>query len=265
MAAIPSIAWKERLFTGHENPAGSVENIKALEFTGVFQGRELTRKDRRLSSGLASIDSLLGGGIVRGRVTEITGPKSAGKTSIAVSFIASATRHGEAVAWIDHACAFDPATIASSGVDLARILWIHSQAPRRTNDLSQKSSLWNTVRAAEMVLEAGGALRLSTALRIARLAERTGAAIIVLAVHRMCGTFAAQSLALNCDRACFSRRAAGAPTLFDGFAIRARVARNKLGGVGAHATCHALIEKFPSSAKGPGVVPLPVFREGARG
>ncbi len=234
--------------------------LQALEITGVFTGRELTRKDRRLSSGLPPIDRILGAGIVRGRISEIVGPTGAGKTSLAACFVASATRDGEAAAWIDSAGSFDPVTIAAAGADLTRVLWSSPQTrfpkgPTAWNDAPGATAPGATVRAAELVLEAGGfglvvidfgnstrAIPHSAALRVARIAERTGAAVIVLAKFRMCGTFAAQSLMLSRIQACFSRRAIGAPALFDGFATEALVARNKLGGVGARASWHALVD-----------------------
>ena len=248
-------------------PDRPAKALQALEIAGVFTGRELTRKDRRLSSGLTLIDRLLGAGIVRGRISEIVGPIGAGKTSLAAGFVASTTRRGETAAWIDAADSFDPATVAAAGADLARVLWsaprINSVSPvsRFARLKAEKSPAWhaapawNAVRAAELVLEAGGfglvvidfgnfarAIPPSAALRVARIAERTGAAVIVLATHRMCGTFTAQSLTLSRERTCFSRAAIGAPSLFDGFAIQARVARNKLGGVGARARWHAMVD-----------------------
>lgn len=267
MAGYPSTAWDDLAPSGLTNPVTCADRSKPLEFTGVFRGRELTRKERRLSSGLTPIDNLLGGGIVRGRISEIVAGTSAGKTSLAACFVAAATRRGETVAWIDAAGAFDPATTAAAGVDLARVLWVHpavlhADGSRASQEIALpvaafagRQSVKNLLRAAELVLEAGGfglvvidfgnyarAILQSAALRVARLAERIGAAVIVLAAHRMCGTFAAQSLTLNCDRAYFSRPAIGAPTLFDGLAIEARVARNKLGGIGARANWRVLVD-----------------------
>ena len=235
--------------------AGPVKALQALEITGVFTGRELTCKARRLSSGLTLIDHLLGAGIVRGRISEIVGPAGAGKTSLAACFVASATRGGEAAAWIDSAGSFDPVTVAAAGADLTRVLWSCPRSIHSSEQSRQPVATAASVRAAELVLEAGGfglvvidfgnstrAIPHSAALRVARIAERTSTAVIVLAAFRMCGTFAAQSLMLSRNQACFSRRAIGAPSLFDGFAIEALVARNKLGGVGARASWHALVD-----------------------
>ena len=94
------------------------------EIAGVFRGRELTRKEGRLRCGITPIDDLIGGGIVRGRISEIIGDASAGKTSLAAAFAAAATGRGEVVAWIDADGGLDPASTAAAGVDLARLLWV---------------------------------------------------------------------------------------------------------------------------------------------
>ena len=245
------------------------ETVELPEFAGVFRGRELTRKDRRLPSGLLPIDRLIEGGIVRGRISEIIGAVGAGKTSLAVSFASISTRRGEVAAWIDAADNFDPESIATAGVDLARIVWVSC----RNSKVSRRIRQWYpdengvargqdsphalpvaSLKAAEWLLASGGfglvvidfaewtrALPQSAALRLARAAERSGAAVIVLAAHRMCGTFAALSLTLRRNRACFSRPRSDAPVLFDGIVAEARVARNKLGGSGAGAIWRAMI------------------------
>jgi hypothetical protein len=258
-------------------PVSPFKNVELPEFAGVFRGRELTRKDRRLPSGLLPIDGLIGGGIVRGRINEIIGAAGAGKTSLAVSFASITTRCGEVAAWIDAADNFDPESIAAAGVDLARMIWVSCRNSRASRRIPQSNPDENgTVRgqdsphalsiavlkAAEWLLAVGGfglvvidfggwtrALPQSVALRLARAAERSGAAVIVLATHRLCGTFAALSLTLRRDRACFSRPRSGAPILFDGIVAEARVTRNNLGGSGAAATWQAIIN--PDGAASP--------------
>ena len=118
---------------------GILEAKGILEITGVFRGRELTRKERRLACEIAPIDNLIGGGIVRGRVSEIIGNPGAGKTSLAAAFAASITSRGEIAAWIDAGGGFDPASIAAAGVDLARMLWVAMPATRR----SAEEFMWN--------------------------------------------------------------------------------------------------------------------------
>ena len=284
MAALPKPLWNDTSSTrilavrGPSNPP--VQKPQILEFAGVFRGHELTRKDRRLSSGLTPLDELIDGGIPRGRISEITGRQGSGKTSLAASFASSATHRGEVAAWLDGSGSFDPESMAAAGVELGRMLWASmtmtttaTRMPRvAASPLARRQSA--IIKAAELVLEAGGfglvvldfgeaprALTHASALRIARAAERSGAAVIALAPWRMCGTFAALSLMLSRHRACFSQACSGAPVLFDGLTVEARVARNKLGGAGDAATWRALADPpgaiLPESALSPNSSDLP--------
>jgi len=246
---------------GPSNP--SIQKPQLLEFAGVFRGHELTRKDRRLSSGLAPLDDLIDGGIPRGRISEITGRAGCGKTSIAASFAKSATRRGEVAAWLDASGTFDPESMAAAGVELRRMLWASmttaTRMPRAAaSPLARRQSA--IIKAAELVLEAGGfglvvldfgeaprALTHASALRIARAAERSGTAVIALAPWRMCGTFAALSLAASRAETSFSRTAPGAPVMFDGLTVDAMVARNKMGGTGRRARVRALIDPIEAT------------------
>jgi hypothetical protein len=238
-----------------------------LEFKNVFHGRELTRKEHRIPSGLRPVDNLIEGGIIRGRISEIIAQPGAGKTSLAAAFAANVTRR-EAAAWIDASDDFDPASIAAAGVELARLLWISSRRPilahRETRGVQARMPAPHTaglpvvaasLKAAEWILAAGGfglvildfgagvsPLPQSAALRLARAAERSGASVLVLAPRRMCGTFAALSLTLRRERACFSHFWRGAPALFDGLLLEACVTRNKLGGSGQTAKWKSVIE-----------------------
>jgi hypothetical protein len=248
------------------NPSSLIQVVKhpqQLEFSGVFRGHELTRKDRRLSSGLAPLDTLIDGGIPRGRISEITGRAGSGKTSIAASFASFATRRGEVAAWLDASGSFDPESMAAAGVELRRMLWasmktassswIVSAAGSRTRHQSA------IVKAAELVLEAGGfglvvvdfgeavrSITYASSLRIARAAERSGAAVIAIAPWRMCGTFAALSIAASRAEASFSRLSPGSPVMFDGLAVDAMVARNKMGGTGRRVRMRALVDPIPN-------------------
>ncbi len=263
VAALP----KPSSWSDSSNLIQVVRRPQLLEFSGVFRGYELTRKDRRLSSGLAQLDALIDGGIPRGRISEITGRAGSGKTSIAASFAAFATRRGEVAAWLDASSAFDPESMAAAGVELRRMLWASmktttvSRITRVTlpharvavGPLARRQSA--IVKAAELVLEAGGfglvvvdfgeaprALAQALALRIARAAERSGAAVIAIAPWRMCGTFAALSLSASRAETSFSRLAPGSPVMFDGLAVDAMVARNKMGGTGRRVRVHALVD-----------------------
>ncbi|MCU1275830.1 MAG: recA protein [Bryobacterales bacterium] len=76
-----------------------------------------------ISTGSISIDSALGvGGLPRGRVTEVFGPESSGKTTIALQVIAEAQRTGGNAAFIDAEHALDPQYARKLGVDVDNLL-----------------------------------------------------------------------------------------------------------------------------------------------
>src|SRR5450432_1143771 len=76
-----------------------------------------------ISTGSISLDAALGvGGFPRGRVTEIYGPESSGKTTIALQVIAEAQKAGGMAAFIDVEHALDPAYAKKLGVDVDNLL-----------------------------------------------------------------------------------------------------------------------------------------------
>jgi recombination protein RecA len=76
-----------------------------------------------ISSGCLSIDAALGvGGFPRGRVVEIFGPESSGKTTLALQLIAQAQKTGGVVAFIDAEHALDPVYARKLGVDVDNLL-----------------------------------------------------------------------------------------------------------------------------------------------
>ncbi|MDX2180576.1 MAG: recombinase RecA [Bryobacteraceae bacterium] len=76
-----------------------------------------------ISSGSVSLDAALGaGGFPRGRVIEIFGPESSGKTTLALHVIAEAQREGGAAAFIDAEHALDPEYAGRLGVEIDDLL-----------------------------------------------------------------------------------------------------------------------------------------------
>jgi recombination protein RecA len=76
-----------------------------------------------ISSGSISLDAALGvGGFPRGRINEIFGPESSGKTTIALQAIAEAQKKGGIAAFIDVEHALDPAYAKKLGVDVDNLL-----------------------------------------------------------------------------------------------------------------------------------------------
>ncbi|HXW05820.1 MAG TPA: hypothetical protein VD833_11350 [Vicinamibacterales bacterium] len=142
------------------------------------------------STGVPTIDAALGGGFRRGHLSELVGPRSAGRTSLMCCALAAAAARGEVVALIDTCDRFDPVSAADAGLDLSRLLWV-----RESGNASR------ALRAMSLVLQAGSfgfvafdladvaspALRgfpFTTWMRLARVLEGTQTvAVLVAAEH----------------------------------------------------------------------------------
>jgi recombination protein RecA len=95
-----------------------------------------------IPTGALSLDIALGGrGIPRGRIIEVFGPESSGKTTIALHAVASAQRLGGVAAYIDAEHAIDPSWARRLGVDLESLL------------ISQPSSAEEALKIAEMLIK----------------------------------------------------------------------------------------------------------------
>jgi recombination protein RecA len=76
-----------------------------------------------ISTGALSLDLALGiGGLPRGRITEIYGPESSGKSTLAMHVVAEAQRNGGVCAYIDAEHAMDPIYARAIGVDVDELL-----------------------------------------------------------------------------------------------------------------------------------------------
>lgn len=75
-----------------------------------------------LSTSSISLDIALGGGIPKGRIIEIYGPESSGKTTLCLNLIAECQKEGGLAAFIDAEHAFDPSHAQKIGVDTNNLL-----------------------------------------------------------------------------------------------------------------------------------------------
>ncbi len=95
-----------------------------------------------ISTGALSLDIALGGkGLPRGRICEIFGPESSGKTTVALHAVANAQRQGGVAAFIDAEHALDPSWAKRIGVDLEGLL------------VSQPSNAEEALKIAEMLVK----------------------------------------------------------------------------------------------------------------
>ena len=75
-----------------------------------------------ISTGALTLDLALGGGYPKGRVVEVYGPESSGKTTLTLHAIAEVQRKGGVAAFVDAEHALDPVYAASLGVDIENLL-----------------------------------------------------------------------------------------------------------------------------------------------
>ncbi|MGQ9505259.1 MAG: recombinase RecA [Thermogutta sp.] len=128
-----------------KNPAlkNAVQQIEKQFGEGAIMplGAGKTEAIEGISTGSLSLDIALGGqGIPRGRIIEIFGPESSGKTTLALHVIAQSQKQGGIAAFIDAEHALDPAWAKKLGVDLENLL------------VSQPSSGEEAMHIAEMLI-----------------------------------------------------------------------------------------------------------------
>src|SRR6266852_1232721 len=185
-------------------PIGQRESVRLLRASldaaiaaKVMNATELIRavakqsRDDVTPTMLEPLDALLGGGLRRGKMTEITGRRSCGRFSIAMAALASSTSIGEAAAFIDLGDHFDPQIAESCGVDLRRLLWVR---PHTMKQAVMAVEMLTATGFQLVVLDAAGhpikGRRVHDAawVRLARSAERHGAAMLISAPYPLTGT-----------------------------------------------------------------------------
>jgi hypothetical protein len=199
----------------------------------VRLGSTATGRAPRLTTGLPALDAVLEGGLPRGRVTELAGARSAGRTGLACRIAASATSAGETIAWVDPDDALDPEAATAAGVTLARTLWVR---PRDVADAFGAVEILLGAGGFGLVVldlgsQPGGATRFTSWTRLARAAERTRSTLLVLTAGSQAGACAALRLELTGRRVRWSG-GPGRRVLLDGVTARLTVARSRGGGAG---------------------------------
>jgi hypothetical protein len=206
----------------------SLEGLLRELGASVARGGGAALPAGRFPTGLAAVDAALGGGFPRGRVSEVVGPGSCGRTSLALALLAGTTARGELAAVVDRADAFDAGSAAAAGVDLERVLWVR---PRGVPE---------ALRSVEHVLQAGGfplvLLDFSNEAgdpripgaawpRLRKAAAATDSALVLLGRRRLAGPFADLALELDAARPRFE----SGPDWLAGFETRVRLVRSRTG------------------------------------
>ena len=106
-----------------ESALGQIERAFGKGSIMKLGQRETAVETEAISTGSLGLDIGLGiGGLPRGRVVEIYGPESSGKTTLALHAVAEAQKTGGACAFVDAEHALDPAYARKLGVDLEELL-----------------------------------------------------------------------------------------------------------------------------------------------
>ena len=128
-------AFKNNITAGEEGIMAEIDKKKALD-TALSQieksfgkgaimklGSEQQMEIEAIPTGSLTIDLALGiGGVPRGRIIEIYGPESSGKTTVALHILAQTQKIGGEVAFIDAEHALDPVYAKALGVDIDSLL-----------------------------------------------------------------------------------------------------------------------------------------------
>lgn len=179
----------------------------------------------RCATGLPAVDRLLGGGFPRGRLSEIAGPASCGRTSLALALLARTSAAGESVAVVDAADAFDPPSAAAAGAELGRVLWV--RAPGLREALASAERILGARGFALVLLDLTrpGAPAAPPAAwpRLRRAAAATQTALVVLGRERSAGSCADLALALGPAQPRFR----GTPALLEGLEARVLLERSR--------------------------------------
>ncbi|MBV8518572.1 MAG: hypothetical protein JO197_14335 [Acidobacteria bacterium] len=209
-----------------------------MNATELLRALEKERRDELIPTTLDPFDELLGGGLPRGKMVELTGRRGAGRFSIVLSALAAATSMGEAAVLVDLGDHLDPQLAEANGVDLRRLLWIRPK------------TLKQAVMSVEMIAATGFQLVvLDTGLhpmrgrrvpdaawvRLARTAEAHGAAMLVSTPYPLTGTASEAVIVAERTRAQWLGRGA-APRVLAGMTTVLRLEKHRHRKPGTHAT-----------------------------
>ena len=165
--------------------------------------------------GIRAVDELLGDGLPVGAISEITGPESSGRTSLALSFLAQRTKEGQVCAWVDVNDTLDPESAAASGVSLRQLLWVRCADAHKAANGKPWARLDQALKAVDLIVQAAGfaaivldlgstaaehanRIPLATWFRFRQGAQRSQTSLIVLGRNAYAQSSAA--LVLECER-----------------------------------------------------------------
>jgi hypothetical protein len=177
------------------------------------------RDESALATDVAALDACLHGGLPRGQLSEIVGPASSGRTTLALQTIAATTERGELAALVDTFDRLDVASAIAVGIDMERLLWIRGGAtsfgttPSLAAANGVDAAVNRALKAVNLVLQAGGfgcvvldfaevppsmlrRIPFTTWLRVQRVVEGRDTACVLLAPHALARSAGGLTLSL---------------------------------------------------------------------
>jgi hypothetical protein len=218
---------------------------KVMNATELLRALEKEHRDELIPTTLDPFDELLGGGLPRGKMVELTGRRGAGRFSIVLSALAAATSMGEAAVLVDLGDHLDPQLAEANGVDLRRLLWIR---PKTLKQAVMSLEMIAATGFQLVVLDAGlhpiRGRRVPDAawVRLARTAEAQGAAMLVSTPYPLTGTASEAVIFAERTRTQWLGRGAS-PRVLAGLTTVLRLEKHRHRKPGAHATLTLLAEE----------------------
>ena len=202
----------------------------------VHSGRQLAPENSAsehsapLPTTVSAVDSLLAGGLPRGRLVELTGKRSSGRFSALLAALAAATRSGDAAVLVDLDDGFDPQSAKTAGIDLERLLWIRPANLKEamiSTELTLRAGFPLVTLDLGMPPVRGGRGAEAHWLRLARAADEQHAALFVSSPYRVSSTAATVVLAAEEARPIWHHNGL-APRLLDGLRGRLSLEKSRL-------------------------------------
>ena len=205
--------------------------------------RLLDEKVDRTPTGIGRLDPLLAGGFPRGRISEVAGAPSSGKTSLVFSALSQATSRGETVAYIDSFDVFDPLSADRAGIELSRLLWVRCGASIEkasvASDIVIRSGGFGMVvldlAAPDEGRAPAGRLKIPThnLFRFKQAQEGSRVALVAISLIPSAGSAATLVVRLQRSKTCWrpelptNRESLRRPGLFKGLVVAAEISRGK--------------------------------------
>lgn len=250
--------------TERTGPSANSKTSSALETLLVDLGSQIHRGVsqeaaeplRFCPTGLESLDACLDGGFPIGRLSEICGAPSSGRTSLALALLAETLNRGVLAAWVDLADAFDPISASLASSDLEHLLWVRArsgdEALRSCERLLQTEGFEliildlatlpaNPSQARSRSKKGETTIRVASWLRLARLAASARTALVAISNASVTGSRAELVLEMKPLAAHF----VGPPSLLDVLETTAVLQRHRSRPTGQEIPLRVQAEDIP--------------------